>query len=86
MNWTKRRDTTGKVEPSEKFLEEEKFTFQRKISNVILDLDVPSAVVVNLDQTPLPYVSPGKYTFLSKWLKNVPMKGHQTKGKLQRFL
>ena len=49
MNWTKRRDTTGKVEPSEKFLEEEKFTFQRKISNVKLDHDVPSALVLNLD-------------------------------------
>ena len=37
MNWTKRKGTTGKVEPSRKFLEEEKFTFQRKISSVILD-------------------------------------------------
>ena len=30
--------------------------------------------VLNLDQTPLPYVSPGKYTFLSKGSKNVPIK------------
>ena len=29
-----------------------KFSFQRKISNVILDHDVPSALVLNLDQTP----------------------------------
>lgn len=35
MNWTKRKGTTGKVEPSKKFLEEEKFTFQRKISNAL---------------------------------------------------
>ena len=49
MNWTKRKDTTGKVEPSEKFLEEEKSTFQRKISNVMLDHGVPSALVLNLD-------------------------------------
>ena len=66
MNWTKRKDTTGKVEPSKKFLEEEKFFFQRKISNVILDHDVPSAFVLNLDQTSLSYVSPGKYTFSLK--------------------
>ena len=68
-NWTKRKGTTGKVKPSKKFLEEEKFTFQRKISNVILDHDVPSALVLNLDQTPLSYVSPRKYIFSSKGSK-----------------
>ena len=56
MNWTKRKGTTGKVEPSKKFLEEEKFTFQRNISYVILDNDVPSALALNLDQTP-PFLS-----------------------------
>ena len=82
MNWTKRKGTTGKVEPSKKFLEEEKFTFQRKISNVILDHDVPSALVLNLDQTPLSYVSPGKYTFSSKGSKNVPIKGLDDKRQI----
>ena len=82
MNWTKRRDTTGKVEPSEKFLEEEKFTFQRKISNVILDHDVPSALVLNLDQTTHSYVSLGKYTFSSKGSKNVPIKGLDDKRQI----
>ena len=66
LNWTNRNGTTGKVEPFKKFLEEEKFTFQRKISNVTLDHDVPSALVLNLDQTLLSYVSLGKYTFSSK--------------------
>ena len=53
MNLTKRKDTTGKGEPSKKFLAEEKSTFQRKISNVILDHDVPSVLALNLGQTPL---------------------------------
>ena len=82
MNWTKRKGTTGKVEPSKKFLEEEKFTFQRKISNVILDHDIPPALVLNLDQTPLSYVSPGKYTFSSKGAKNVPIKGLDDKRQI----
>ena len=69
MNWTKKKGTTKKVEPSKEFLEEEKFSFQRKISNVILDHDVPSAFVLNLDQTFLSFVSPGKYTFSSKGSK-----------------
>ena len=43
--------TTGKVEPFKKFLEEEEFTFQKKISNVILGHDVSSTLVLNLDQT-----------------------------------
>ena len=38
INCTRRRDTTGKVELSNKFLEEEKFTFQRKVSSVMLVL------------------------------------------------
>ena len=69
VNWIERKGTTRKVEASKKFLEEEKFTFQRKISNVILDHDVPSALVLNLDQTPLSYVSPRKYIFSSKGSK-----------------
>ena len=35
MNWSNRKSTTGKVESSKKFLEEEKFTFQSKISNAL---------------------------------------------------
>ena len=33
MNWSKRKGTTGKIEPSPQFLAEEKFTFQRVISS-----------------------------------------------------
>ena len=50
MNWTKSKDTTGKVEPSKKFLEEEKLTFQRKISSVILDHDIPSDIMIYHDK------------------------------------
>ena len=82
MNWTKRKGTTRKVEPSKKFLEEEKFTFQRRISNVIFDHDVLSALVLNLDQTPLSYVSLGKCTFSSKGSKNLPFKGLDDKRQI----
>ena len=49
MNWTKRKGTTEKVEPSKKFLEEEKFTSQTEISSVVLDHDIPSELFLNLD-------------------------------------
>ena len=82
MNWTKRKGTTGKVEPPKKFLKEEKCTFQRKFANVKLDDDVPSALILNLDQTPLSYVSPAKYTFSSKGSKNVSIKGLDDKRQI----
>ena len=53
---------------------EEKFVFQRTISTTILEHDIPAPLAVNFDQTPLFYVSPGKYTFSFKGAKNVPIK------------
>ena len=46
MDWV----TTGRVEPSEKFLEEEKFIFQQNISTLVLEHGVPLHLVHNLDQ------------------------------------
>ena len=75
MNWTKRKGTTGKIDSSKQFLLEEKLTFQKKISAVIFEHDIPEELIINLDQTPLSYLSPGKYTFDVKGGKTVPIKG-----------
>ena len=75
MDWVKRKATTGKVEPSTQFLAEEKFNFQKAISTYVYDHDIPTDLIINLDQTPLSYVSPGKYTFNIKGAKHVPTKG-----------
>ena len=75
MEWVKRKGTTGKVEPSEKFFQEEKFSYQREISRIISNYDIPLDLVLNLDQTRLSYVSPGKYTFCLKGTTTVPIKG-----------
>ena len=82
MEWTKCKGTTGKVEPLPQFLVEEKFTFQRAISAAISEHDIPTSLVINLDQTPLSYVSPGKYTFSFKGAKNVPIRGVDDKRKI----
>ena len=82
LKWSKRKGTTGKGDPSPQFLAEEKFTFQRTISTAILKHDIPALLVVNLDQTPLSYVSPGKYTFRLKGAKNVPIKGVDDKRQI----
>ena len=82
MKWTKRKGTTGNVETSQQFLDEEKLTFQRNISTIYEDHDIPKDSISNLDQTPLSYVSPGKYTFNPKGAKTVPIKGVDDKRQI----
>ena len=82
MDRVKRKGITRKVEPCAKFLEEEKFTSQRVISKLVSDHDIPLELALNLDQTPLPYVSPGKYTFDLKGSKTVPIKGVDDKRQI----
>ena len=74
MEWSKKKDTTGKIERSKQFLLEEKLTFQRRIASIIEEHDIPKELILNLDQTPLSYVSPGKYTFNPNGARTVPIK------------
>ena len=48
-----------------------------------MDHDVPAALDFNVDQVPLSYVSPGKYTFSSKGSKNIPIKGLDDKRQIK---
>ena len=80
--WVKRKGPTGKVEPSEKFLEGEKFSFQGEISQVVVENDIPVDLVLNLDQTSLSYISPGKYTFFSNGSNNAPIKDQEDKRQI----
>ena len=82
LKWSKRKETTVKVDPSSQFLAEENFTFQIAISTAILEHDIPAPLVIDLDQTPLSYVFPGKYTFSFKSAKNVLIKGVDDKGQI----
>ena len=74
MEWVKRKGTNGKVEPSEKLLQEEKFSYQHEISKVVLKHDILLDLVLNLDQTPLSYVPTAKYTFCLKRFTTVSIK------------
>ena len=56
LDWTKRKGTTEKVDPSDQLLMEEKLMLQRNISTAILEHDIPEDLALNLDQTPLSYV------------------------------
>ena len=83
MNCVKRKCTTGKVEPSAQFLREEKLTFQRGISDIVEKYEITPEMVLNLDQTPLAYVSPGKFTFAKLGSNTVPIKGVDDKRQIR---
>ena len=80
--WKERKGTTGKVATPALLLEEETFYFQRDVAQAVHDHNIPKRLVFNLGQTPLPYVSPGKYTFAPKGSKHVPIKGQDDKRQI----
>ena len=49
---------------------------------MVISIDIPSSLIINLDQTPLSYISPGKYNFNIKCAKNVPVKGIDDKSQI----
>ena len=60
LEWPKRKGTTGKVEPSKQFLEEEKLTFKKKTSSLVVDYSIPKEHIINLDKTLFSYVTSNK--------------------------
>ena len=82
LTWSKRKGTTGKVDPSPQFLAEEKFTFQRNISAFFSEHNIPPYLIINIDQTPLSYVNTRKYTFSFKGAKNISIKGADEKRQI----
>ena len=76
MEWSKRKGTTGKIEPSKQFLLEEKLTFQRHIASIIEEHDIPKELILNLGQTPL------SNTFNPKSAKTASIKGIDDKRQI----
>ena len=56
------------------------------VSKVVYEHDIPSELTINLDQTPLSYIPPGKYTFNIKGFKNVPVRGIDDKRQITTYL
>ena len=71
MGWVKRKETTREIEAFVQLLAEEKFTFQKIISTIVYDHAIPGDLIINLDYTPLSYVSPRKYLFKVNGAKNL---------------
>ena len=81
--WTgyTRKETTEKVVTYEKLLDDKKFNFDQNISNLILNYDITSDLILDLNQKHLCFSS-GKYTSSSKGSTIVPIKVLKIRNKL----
>ena len=70
-----RMAATSKISIAPGLLKEEQLTFQRKIQALIKWHDIPKDLVLNVDQTPLPYITVGNNTLEYEGAKSVPVKG-----------
>ena len=60
IGFTKRRVTTAKQSVAPSFLKNIGFSFQRAIKEVVEAYDISDDLIINIDQTPLPFMLLGK--------------------------
>ena len=73
IGFTKRQATTAKQPVSPGFLKEIGFTFHRTIKEVVEAYDIPGDLIININQTTLPFFLISKYTMDKKNEKFVPI-------------
>ena len=75
MKWTKRKGTTSKPIIPPGLVKEVGLTFFKDIAEVVQADAIPPELIINIDQTPLPFVLISKYSMNKKGDKNVPIQG-----------
>ena len=84
IGYVKRDATTAKVPISPGFVKEIGFTFYQSFRTIVKTFDIPTELIFNLDQTPLPYCAINQYTMARKGSKQVAIAGsadhHQITG------
>ena len=78
----RRMATTSKVPIAPGLLRKEKYTFQKKINELVKWHNIPLNLVLNFDQTPLSYISVGNTALEFEGATLVPVKG---KGKSKQI-
>ena len=74
--------TTAKIPIAPALLNETKLDFQRKIKSLQAWHEIPEYLIINFDETPLPYVCTGNRTYHTQGASNVPLVG---KGKKKQI-
>ena len=82
LNYTLKKATTEKRKPSPEFLKETKLQFQHAIYKEVSTYKIPSSLILNTDQTPLPYVNSGNATYEQRGENVVPLIGKGDKRKI----
>ena len=73
MNWSNRKGTTAKASIAPGLIREVGFAFYKQVSEIVHAHNMK--LIINIDQTPLPYVLISKYTMNKKGEKKVPILG-----------
>ena len=76
-----RMATTAKIPIAPALLSEIKLDFQRKIKDLQGFHEIPEDLIINFDQTPLPYICTSNRTYHEKGASNVSVVGKGKKSK-----
>ena len=79
MGFVRRAGTTGKIEIPALAKKEVELTFLHAIVNNVEKFQIPTSLVLNLDQTNSKYVSMGKATIAEKVSNSIPISGSSDK-------
>ena len=79
MGFVRRAGTTGKIEIPAFAKKEVELIFLHEIVNNVEKFQIPSSLVLNLDQTNSKYVSMGKTTIVEKVSISIPISGSSDK-------
>ena len=74
MKWTRRKGTTAKPTIAPGLIKEVGLTFYKDIAEIVQTLNIPPELIINIDQTPIPYILISKYSINQK----KPMLTHVT--------
>ena len=79
MGFVKRMSTTGKVEIPEGAIREAELDYLHDIVSLAEKNDIPSCLIMNLDQTPLKYIPSARQTLAKQGAKSVSVAGSTDK-------
>ena len=85
LTWSKCKGRTGKVDPSPSFWPKKSSLFRETYQHWVSEHDIPSSLMINIDQTSLPHVNKRKYTFSFKAAKTIPIKSQEDQGEITGF-
>ena len=79
MNFVKRRKTSSKVDILEGSSKEIEYLFLHDIVSKVEEYNIPTSLIVYIDQTPTKYVPVGSESLAEKGVKNVTIEGSADK-------